>query len=222
MIPTPAAPWHNTTYETFITSTLPDLLASRVPLDGYSVERVDDYHCKVELSLKVQNGTLDLAFADVPAPDEHGAFLVEGAYEKQKRLGYRTVVPTPDGFDLATATIKCVGEQFAEYVEARLGEAPDDLAWDQKLAEAWLPITGWLDTFLRTQPTSQFIQSTNWLDRTTHLRRITLIPLVDERYLTLPDAQSRASVGVASGGAAAIYCAFKHRDVFGLGGSQSS
>jgi hypothetical protein len=58
MTPTPAAPWHLATYETFITSTLPDLLASRVPLDGYSVERVDDYHCKVELSLKMNRHNL--------------------------------------------------------------------------------------------------------------------------------------------------------------------
>jgi len=202
MTPTPAAPWHLATYETFITSTLPDLLASRVPLDGYSVERVDDYHCKVELSLKIQNGILDLVFGNVPAPDEHGAFFVDGPREKLG--GYRTVVPTPDGFDLSTATIMCVGEQFAEYVEARLGEAPDDLAWDQKLAEAWLPITGWLDTFLRTQPTSQLIQSTNWLDRTTHLRRITLIPLVDDvrilgidRIIAPEDAASAVTVGLA-------------------------
>lgn len=171
---TPAAPWHQASYETFISSTLPDLLAARVPLDGYSVNRVDDYHCKVELSLKTKRGPIDLVF-DVPAPAEHGAFFVNGPREENG--GYRTVVPYPDAFDLTTANILCVGEQFADYVEARLGDAPGDLDWDQKLAEAWLPITGWLGTFLRTQPTSQLIQSTNWLDRTTHLRRITLVPI---------------------------------------------
>lgn len=74
-------------------------------------------------------------------------------------------------------TVKRRREQFSAYSEARPGDAPSDLDWDQKLAEAWLPITGWLDTFLHTQPTSQLVQSTNWLDRTTHLRRITLVPI---------------------------------------------
>ncbi len=172
---TPATPWHNTSYQTFISSTLPDLLADRVPLDGYSVNRVDDYNVNVELSLRTKGGSIDLSFADVPAPDEHGLFFVDG--QQEKNGGYRVVVPYPDGFDLTKANILCVGEQLAEFVEARLGDAPNDLDWDQKLAEAWLPVTGWLDTFLRTQPTSQFIQSTNWLDRTTHLRRITLVPI---------------------------------------------
>jgi hypothetical protein len=175
MTPTPATPWHDASYETFISSSLPDLLAARVPLDGYSVNRVDDYHVKVELSLKTKSGGIDLSFEDVPAPDEHGIFFVDGT--PAENGGYRVVVPCPDSFDLTTANILCVGEQFAAYSEARLGDAPSDLDWDQKLAEAWLPITGWLDTFLHTQPTSQLVQSTNWLDRTTHLRRITLVPI---------------------------------------------
>jgi hypothetical protein len=175
MTPTPATPWHHASYENFITHTLPNLLADRVPLESYGVERVDDYHYKVTLSLKANDGSIDLVFDDVPAPDEIGLFSLEGTLGSSG--GFRTVVPVPDSFDLTTARIKCVGEQLAEFVEARLGDAPADLAWDQKLAEAWLPVTGWVETFLRTRSTSQFIQSTNWIDRTTHLRRITFIPL---------------------------------------------
>ena len=103
MTPTPATPWHNASYETFISSSLPDLLAARVPLDGYSVNRVDDYHVKVELSLKTKSGGIDLSFEDVPAPDEHGIFFVDGT--PAENGGYRVVVPCPDSFDLTTANI---------------------------------------------------------------------------------------------------------------------
>ncbi len=48
-----------------------------------------------------------------------------------------------------------------------------------------------------------------------------VVSRVDERFLTIPEAHGRAVVGVGSGGAAAVYAAFKHSDTFGLVGSQS-
>jgi enterochelin esterase-like enzyme len=49
-----------------------------------------------------------------------------------------------------------------------------------------------------------------------------LIPLIDERYRTVPDPMGRASVGASSGANAALFSTFKHPDLFGRVGSQSA
>ena len=68
---------------------------------------------------------------------------------------------------------------------------PKQLAWDDDLVRNWLPLDAWLRDF-HLEETSQYLQATNWLDRYTHLRRLTLIPIVVEPFddrNVFPDSQ---------------------------------
>ena len=49
----------------------------------------------------------------------------------------------------------------------------------------------------------------------------TLIPLIDERYRTIPDAVHRAIAGYSLGGFGALHYTFRHPDLFGLVGAFS-
>ena len=167
----PAAPWHRESFETFMQEKLPQLLADRLPLAGYHLESTGTYTCVLKLVLKGEAGEIELVYPDLPQPDHDGVFLVEG--------NYRVVVPFPSQPELETAQIHCVGEQLYTFFAAHLGEAPDSLAWDVALARAWLPIDEWMREFHRSD-TSQYLQTTNWLDRHTHLRRLSLIPILPQ------------------------------------------
>ncbi|MBI2201574.1 MAG: hypothetical protein HYU43_06500, partial [Armatimonadetes bacterium] len=133
------------------------------------LESKDTYTCALKLVLRGEAGEIELAYPDLPQPDQDGVFLVEG--------NYRVVVPVPSQPELETAQIRCVGEQLCDFFAAHLGEAPGSLPWDAALARAWLPIDVWMREFHRTD-TSQYLQTTNWLDRHTHLRRLSLIPIL--------------------------------------------
>lgn len=176
----PAAPWHRESFETFIKEKLPQLLADRLPLAGYHLESTGTYTWALKLVLKGEAGEIELVYPDLPQPDQDGVFLVEG--------NYRVVVPVPSQPELETAQIRCVGEQLYDFFAAHLGEAPGSLSWDAALARAWLPIDAWMREFHHTD-TSQYLQTTNWLDRLTHLRRLSLItilphPLSSEEVIT--------------------------------------
>ena len=56
------------------------------------------------------------------------------------------------------------------------------MAWDDDLVRNWLPLDAWMRDF-HLEETSQYLQATNWLDRYTHLRRLTLIPIVVEPFV---------------------------------------
>ena len=106
----------------------------------------------------------------MPRPDRDGLFRIEG--------NYRVVVPYPDRRELDQARILCVGEQLYDFIDQRLEPAPEQLAWDGDLVRNWLPLDAWMRDF-HLEETSQYLQATNWLDRYTHLRRLTLIPVVE-------------------------------------------
>lgn len=167
------APWHKASYDTFLNERLPELLAERLPLLAYAVAATSATACRVTVTLAATPDPLDLVF-DLPQPDDDGVFQVAG----ERKI----VIPVASNPDLGKAEIRCVGEQLADAIAARLGRAPDDLPWDLALARAWLPLDGWIHEFLNQTGerfvTPQSPDTTNWLARHTHLRRI----LIPERH----------------------------------------
>ena len=49
-----------------------------------------------------------------------------------------------------------------------------------------------------------------------------LVPMIDEKYPTIPDARARGAIGMGRAGAGALYTALKHSDVFRGVGSQGA
>ena len=160
------APWHKISWDVFVQKGLPELLADRVSLAGYWVVLVDEYTC--ELHLVVQGGQ-EVVYKNIPQPDEWGRFKVDGFF--------RTVVPAPTEVDFERAEIRCVGEQVRDYIAERLENMPELLG---ESVETWMPLGDWIHTFFTEEPTSQYLQATNWQDMHVHLRRVTLIPIIGE------------------------------------------
>ena len=166
-----SVPWHKESFDRFVCERLPQLIGSRLSLAGYQVEVQDTYTFSLKLVLGFDSGEVEALYEGLPQPDGDGIFCVEG--------NYRVVVPYPSQRDLETADIYCVGEQLYHFFEQRLVEVPDDLPWDGEMVRTWLPIDAWMREF-HTGITSQYLQLTNWLDRYTHLRRLSLIPILPE------------------------------------------
>ena len=175
-------PWHRESFDLFIYQRLPRLLGERLPLADYQVEQQDSYTFSIKLSLGLGDAPVEVEYRDLPRPDRDGLFHIEG--------NYRAVVPYPDRRELDQARILCVGEQLYDFIDQRLEAAPEQLAWDSGLVRNWLPLDAWMRDF-HLEETSQYLQATNWLDRYTHLRRLTLISVVepfDDRDV-FPDSQ---------------------------------
>ena len=166
-------PWHRESFDLFVHQRLPRLLGERLPLADYQVEQQDPYTFSIKLSLGLGNTSVEVEYRDLPRPDRDGLFHIEG--------NYRVVVPYPDQRELDQARILCVGEQLYDFIDQRLEAAPEQLAWDGDLVRNWLPLDAWMRDF-HLEETSQYLQATNWLDRYTHLRRLTLIPIVVEPF----------------------------------------
>ena len=73
-----SAPWHSLSYERFLSERLPGLLAERLPLAGFSVQREDTYHCRVtvEISSRAPVNTVLSAFLATPG-------FGSGIYERE-------------------------------------------------------------------------------------------------------------------------------------------
>ena len=166
-------PWHRESFDLFVHQRLPRLLGEHLPLADYQVEQQDAYTFSIKLSLGLGAASVGVEYRDLPWPDRDGLFHIEG--------NYRVVVPYPDRRELAQARILCVGEQLYDFIDQRLEAAPEQLAWDSDLVRNWLPLDAWMRDF-HLEETSQYLQATNWLDRYTHLRRLTLIPIVGEPF----------------------------------------
>lgn len=163
-----STPWHKASFNRFVQERLPQLLAERLPLVGYQVQPRGRYTCRITVTLASASGDIETTY-DIPQPDEEGVFEIQGEL--------RVVVPTASNEELGTATIRCVGEQLYEYIQEHVGQAPADLPWDAELMRAWLPLDTWIDAFLRglVQPMAQWLDTSNWLSRHTHLRRIFIL-----------------------------------------------
>ena len=159
-----SAPWHRASFDRFLNEGLPQLLASRLPLNGYGVTLIAENACRIDLTLGASGEGVSLSFDDLPRPDAEGVF-----WRKEKPY---VVLPTASCDDLDLAEIRCVGEQLLDAVAVRLGEAPDALPWDETLARAWLPLDVWLRAAL--ERTAQALDNTNLLCRKSYLRRFLL------------------------------------------------
>ena len=159
-----SAPWHRASFELFLYEKLPQLLASRLPLGGYQVTLTSETTYRIDLTLRTSGQEIGLDFESLPRPDAEGIF-------RRNEKPY-VVLPIASCDELDLAEMRCVGEQFLAEIAARLGEAPDDLPWDETLARIWLPLDTWLRTAL--ERAGQALDCTNALSRKTHLRRILL------------------------------------------------
>lgn len=166
-------PWHRESFDLFVHQRLPRLLGERLPLADYQVEQQGPYTFSLLLSLGLGDAAVAVEYQNLPRPDRDGLFRIEG--------NYRVVVPYPDRRELERARILCVGEQLYDFIEQRLETAPEQLAWDGDMVRHWLPLDAWMRDF-HLEETSQYLQATNWLDRHTHLRRLTLLPVVVEPF----------------------------------------
>ena len=158
----PTTPWHKASYDQFLSDSLPQLLAARLPLADYRVSETGPAGCSIQLSL---TGGAQAVYAPIPRPDEQGLFY--------RSSDPYVVIPTASQVELELAEIACVGEQLLAFIQERLGQASNDITWNEEVLRAWLPLERWIDEFLQTR--AQRLDTTNWLSRHTHLRRI-IIP----------------------------------------------
>ncbi len=156
--------WHKESFNRFTNNRLPELLAVRMPLAGYHVESTSTYTCRIEIAFGFGSGNLDESYTDIPQPDDDGVFNIDGKE--------RIVLPIAQNEDLAAAEIKCVGEQLCDFIAERLGSTPPDFSWDASLVKSWFSLHTWVLEFFASQPSIRRLQSFNWLDRQTNLRRI--------------------------------------------------
>lgn len=163
------AVWHKKSWDAFLEEKLTRLLADHISVGGYRIEPVDTFSCNLHLSVQTKNKVVDVFYENLPMCDTWGCFKIAGHC--------RAVVPVPTEIDLEKADILCVGEQALGFLETRMGEVPEHLE-DAGAIQACLPLGEWLEEFFTTEPTSQYLQRTNDVDMHTHLRRITLFPLL--------------------------------------------
>jgi hypothetical protein len=167
-----SAPWHKASFDAFLNDSLPRLLADYIPLAGYITEATERYTCQIKLTLMTAEREAELTYTNLPQPDENGVFQIKG-----KPL---VVVPRATNDDLENTEIFCVGEQLYEYLQKRLGKAPDDLPWYSELARAWLPLDQWINDFFDYHGKDSWatyvqpLDQTNWLARQSHLRRVSI------------------------------------------------
>ncbi|MEW5873494.1 MAG: hypothetical protein AB1894_29820 [Chloroflexota bacterium] len=172
----PQTPWHKASYDRFLYDTLPQLLAERLPLVDYQVSADDASAHTCTLAIELSGG-VQARYPGIPRPDEAGLFYFAGEPY--------VVIPLADREELGSAEIDCVGEQLYAYIQACLGQASNGLHWDAEILRAWLPLERWVSEFMqnKAQPLDamewfmrvQRLDTTNWLSRHTHLRRL-LIP----------------------------------------------
>ena len=172
-------PWHRESWKRFISESLPNLLERHLPLSSYQVIEQDAYQFSLKLAFAFADGEIEIDYDDLPQPDTQGLFCVEG--------NYRVVVPYPSEVDLEDAQIYCVGEQLEQFFAERLSRPPEGMRWDKENVQLWLPIDAWMREF-HGGPTSQYLQISNWLDRYTHMRRLSLIPIMPEPPQAAPGA----------------------------------
>ncbi len=184
------ATWHKESYDRFLNEQLPQLLAERLPLAGYQVATTGDYTCSVKILVINETGApAEVTYFDVPQPDNDGIFMTN--------RNPWTVVPLASSEELEKAEILCVGDMLYTVFKERLGEATPDLPWSESLLRAWLPLDNWVrDRFRFSQPEHSYdiyfqrLDTTNWLARRTHLRRL-FITLSDPDRVITPDQYGR-------------------------------
>lgn len=167
--------WHRESYDRFLQERLPELLAERLPLSGYSAEFTSDTSARVIVSIDAGAGEVSTVF-DLPRPDADGCLWITVSNgEKEGGPAWRhgkVVLPYADNEDLTVANIACIGERLLEHVDERLGQSTDGLPWDEALLRSWVPLERWLEEFFAAN--AQWLDKTNWLAIRVHLRRLVI------------------------------------------------
>ena len=83
------------------------------------------------------------------------------------------MLPLADRDDLAEARIACLGDRLSTFIDARLGQVPQDTSLDGSLLRTLAPLGDWFQAFLAS--TGERLDNTNWLSRAAHLHRL-LVP----------------------------------------------
>ncbi|MCE5322492.1 hypothetical protein LLG46_04150 [bacterium] len=172
------APWHKASFDHFVNQKLPELLAAKLPLAGYNAEQVDDYTCRVTISIDANDNEFNVIY-DILSPDNEGIFRVDDRP--------RVVVPIASSAHLDKAEIKCVGEQLYDYIEERIGETGHDTPPpDEDFIRTILPLDMWVRSLITSADgdydhwaTGQAQDTTNWLAAIAHLRRILIEDIED-------------------------------------------
>jgi hypothetical protein len=164
-----SAPWHKISYDRFVNDSLPQLLASRLPVSGYSVDQSNTYTCRIKLTLTDGGGDITLDYV-IPQPDANGIFNLNDFSGGD--LWTKIVVPIASTEDVDTAEIRCVGEQLYDFTGKRLAEAPEGMQWDEDITRKLVPIDAWTLEFMEKQ--AEFLDRKNWLAIHTHMRRIVI------------------------------------------------
>ncbi len=155
--------WHKESYDRLLKQTLPELLAMRLPLAGYTVELIEASACQIKITISNGNGDIEASY-QVPLLDGRGVAQINDESV--------VVIPHVMGDDLATADVRSVGERIYDAIDAELGEAPENLPWDATLLRAWLPLDQWFNDFF--EQNAQKLDQTNWLATQRHLRAVAL------------------------------------------------
>ena len=152
--------WHKKSWDRFVGTRLPEMLAKSLPLERYTIEERGD-SSTIILSVSARGGdSITAEIGPIPRPDDSGVFIYNG----------REVVFMPLASDEYLNIISCCGEQLADFIEPRLPSGPAGLFSDAESLLAWLPLSEWINEFFLTR--SQILDYHNQLARSTHLNRI--------------------------------------------------
>ena len=156
---------HVRSFREFIERRLPEALGKVIPLKDYRADWTGDGRGSV--SFAVGEDGPRITFGELPFPRPNGTFVAGSG---------RCVVMAANSNNLEEAEIKAVGEQLMDEIAPRIAAPPNGEGWDEAVLRAWFPLDTWLRDILLGGAigTSQWMDVTNPVARTTHLRRIVL------------------------------------------------
>jgi hypothetical protein len=178
--------------------------------------------------LAEHSGLDQIFFANSGAEANEGAIKLARKWGQLHKSGAYEIITMDHGFhgrtlatmsasepNLEQAQIYCVGEQLEHFFAARLGTPPKGLHWDAESLRLWLPIDAWMREF-HAGETSQYLQISNWLDRYTHMRGLSLIPVMPEPLkldLDIKGSAQRQSFPPQRKGLVCPYCTPEGRNI---------
>ncbi|MBT6149790.1 MAG: hypothetical protein HOH74_30405, partial [Gemmatimonadetes bacterium] len=181
----PSTSWHKTSYDHFLHHGLPNLLSARLGINDYRVEAEAEHTCCIHIEVG-GNSSVHVEYPTIPTADEEGVFRIDhidaGAYpaawtpdlpvQRYSHPHDLVVLPIADRDDLDQARIQCVGDQLCAFAEARLGQLPPEVELDADLVRSLAPLDNWIRAFFTHA--AQRLNGNNWLDRSSHLRRVVI------------------------------------------------
>ena len=154
-----SASWHSVSWNRFVNTTLPEMIAQWATLRSYKVT-MGGTNCTIAFEIEGGSEPIAVSYRDIPAPDDDGVFIIDGQ---------AMVVPAL-ATDESLTEIRSVGEQLGEFIDQRIGAAPDFALQDEATVKAWFPLRELVLLFLGENGGA--LDAGNWLAVVTHLRRI--------------------------------------------------